>query len=301
MLTIPMIAAVAVTSAVGGDSGIIAKWSQGTRGWVGRNTYGWLGRNTVGRAAYALDERLAKTRLGNIQIGRDARSVTTGLLAKTKIGSRSYEEARKGHKDIVSKAKANTRLRDLQALISSGSTDHALYSDIIGKMNSKEKIELKPDILLNGGVLKALDQSDFDAIKKTEDLDFTDDKKEQIKQARREALRNAVDTGQPDAIRHMMEESTGSELMKSAGKGPGAAKILTNPALVEHLTPAQLRQMEDEGIDDNVKTTIGKMINSWSTAHGKNHQAYGFVNKKDDRSWLGENTNAGTHSDGGGI
>jgi hypothetical protein len=271
---------------------------------VWKNVGGWAGRNTVGRAAYAIDERLAKTRPGNWSFGREIRAGTTGLLAKSKMGSGlSYEGVRIEHADVVRRANANTRLRDLERLSMEmrSETDPAKYNiisakygKIVSEMGGKEKLELSPETWQNKEFLKYIDNSDYKAYRNSERVEDTEDVKEKVKQARRAAFRDALAREQDDAIEHMSEELDGHELMKQVGKfyqkGTAVLPVITDPRVVRHLTPTHLKTFEDENIDDATRKNIGNQIDTWAIPGpgGRgNHPAFGFIHKPDNvRSWI---------------
>ena len=284
---------------------------------------GFAGSNTIGRLGYKADEYLAKTRIGNLALGRDLRAATTGALVKAKMGGNSsYEDVRVQHADVTRRAAANARLRDLKKLIASKSTNSDDYKKVIGPMTPKERLELTPEIWQNPQFSKQIDDSDYKAYRKSERVEDTDAIKENVKQNRRLALRDAVKVGEDKVVKHMLDEMNGHEMMKQVGKfGKMAAKdatpttpavpadkldgenvendieILKDPDLIKHLSPAHLKMMEDENLDDEVKSEIGKQIYYWKKNHPedpahpeipgrKNHPAFGFITRNDNRSWL---------------
>jgi signal transduction histidine kinase len=95
MLTIPMIAALAVTKALGGNSGIIEKWSNTARSWVGKNTYGRaaarINESNVMRNMYANNPRLGRA----VSSGFSKIS-SNSFSADKKDKNKGFDQVRKG-------------------------------------------------------------------------------------------------------------------------------------------------------------------------------------------------------------
>lgn len=262
---------------------------------IWRRVGGVVGRGTVGSLGSSLDKRLANTRLGNTSLGRDIRSGTTGALAKSKFGSsRSYEEQAKINEDVMKQRKlieggnteadkarkAKARNSELTALIENKNTAPNLYKDIIKKMSEKEKLALGGKNLKNIEVLKHLKKSDFEAIKKSDDI--SDEDKVEIGNLRLQALRECVDNGfsQSEYAEHMIKNMETDDIMKLE------TSYLTDPFLIAHLTAGQLKKMADEKLDATAKQQIGDVILDWTTnaavqplTNGDPHHAYGFIRR----------------------
>jgi hypothetical protein len=303
-----------------GYGGMATEWLSGAVKKMGAENIwkgigGFAGRNTIGKAAYGIDQGfniktglgriglknfdnisfkgLAKTRPGNWSLGRDLRFATTGALARSKMGGdRSYEDVRTIHADVVRRAAANKRLRALNGLIAKGETDPAKYHDLIDPMPPTERQELSPEIWQNTEVLKQIDGSDYKAYQASKRVEDNDVVKNKVKQNRRAALRDALGKGQNDVVEHMLEEMDGHELMKQVGKpfekGGKETEAFKDPDFIKNLTQAHLRAFEDENLDDERKTHIGREIYNWKKNYNKNHPAFGFVTRKDNESWLPE-------------
>jgi len=290
LLNIPLVVAFSFAS-----KGLGAGWMQGAVNRFGaeniwRNVGGWAGRNTIGHIAYNADEALAKTRLGNMSLGRDLRFATTGALAKAKMGGdRNYEDVRTIHADVVRRAAAIDRLKKLKGLIARGVTNPAEYNAVMKDMSPKEKLELSPDIWTNKQFLKQIDDSDYKAYRKSERVEDTDVIKEKVKGARRDALQEAVAGGEHGVIKHMLEEMDGHELIKQVGRtGKPGVDVVKDSDFIEHLTPAHLKAMEEEGLDAAIRTEIGRKIDDWHRVPGHTgfHKSRGFINKPENRdSW----------------
>jgi hypothetical protein len=296
-----------------GFGGMATDWLKGAVNKVGaanvwKNIGGFAGRNTIGHIAYNADEALAKTRLGNMALGRDFRLATTGALAKAKMGGDlNYEDVRTRHADVVRRAAANKRLSNVKSLIAQMDKLDGKAPDYLEKYNKlsadldedikvmggKEKLELSPDIWQNKEFLKYVDDSDYKAFRKSDRVEDTEVIKEKVKQIRRNAVGDALSKGQDDAVEHMFEEMDGHELIKQAGrtyvnKEGKTVPVMTSPEFIKNLTQAHLRGFDDEKIEDTLKKEIGRQINGWKVKYKKNHQAFGFVTRKDNEEWLPE-------------
>lgn len=289
MLNAPLLAAISL----GAKMPEWAKKAGAENMW--RGVAGIAGRSTVGKWSSSLDKQLANTRFGNSSLVRDIRASTTGAMAKSKFGSsRSFEDQAKinedvdkqrelirtGNTDTDKKRKAGARSKSLEALIAAKSTVPTQYKDIIKSMNEKEKLALGGKNLKNIEVLKHLKKSDFEAIKKSDDI--SDEDKAEIGKLRMEALRHTIDQGisQSDFAEHMIKEMETSDIMKLE------ESYLTDPHLVAHLTAGQLKKMADERLSTTVKGQIGDMITNWATgpatvpiSGGQLHHALGFITK----------------------
>jgi hypothetical protein len=117
-------------------------------------------------------------------------------------------------------------------------------------MTDKEKIALGADRLKNKDVAAHLKQSDFEAIKKSDD--FSDDDKKAIADARTMAIEDAVARGDSTTIKHMIENMDGKDLLKLAGTTGG---IVIDDNTLPHLKQSHLKTIGDEGTGA-IKTAI---------------------------------------------
>ncbi len=287
MLTIPMIAAIGVTSAVGGDSGMIEKFSNTARGWARTATVGaagaaggWTARNSVGRIAAAGDKYLSNTKsFGASVLGRDIRSATIGKVAASKFGTgRSVADYKKESKEAERKGNEIERRTTIEGYISNTKSTAlaSAHGAELKKINEKEKLGLGADTLKNTNIIKHLKSSDFEAIKKSDD--FTDDEKKAIDDARLVALKESISRGtsESEQVKHMMNNMDEKDLLKL---DPAE---LQSDVFVAQLTPGKLKKLADENLSDKVKREIGKKIVAWNTVpmSGSNtHTALGFINK----------------------
>ncbi len=295
MLNVPLLVAIKLGGSMGGlmDMKKLGGMFDAKKIWGGVG--GFAGRHTAGRFASGLDKQLANTRIGNMSLVRDIRAGTTGALAKSKFGSsRSYEDQAKINEDVAKqrelirtgntemdkKRKAGERSNELNAIIASGTTAPNKYQDIIKKMNEKEKLALGGKNLKNIEVLKHLKKSDFEAIKKSDDI--SDEDKAEIGTLRLQALRHTIDQGhsQEDFAEHMLKNMETDDIMKLE------SSYLEDPHLIKHLTAGQLKKMADEKLNPNVKKVIGDTITDWATnpltvpiSGGDFHHALGFITK----------------------
>ncbi|MGC9605361.1 MAG: hypothetical protein ABSF56_01200 [Minisyncoccia bacterium] len=247
---------------------------------------GFAGTHTAGAWAGRLDKGLAGTWAGNTLLGRDIRDVTTGPLAKSRMGGvRSYEERVTARKEVTKKAKEiehGERLDSLLDEVKAGKpmkidpvTGKPMIMSIIGQMNEKEKLafigkNVKDEAALKE-IIKHVKSSDFEAVKKSDDL--LDEEKIKIANMRKDALNDALSKHQAEAIKNMLDNMDGKELLKLGGG------TLILDEVIGNLKPSQLKNMADEGLDDTTKRVIGGAIDTWLTAHGTPHRARGYVNK----------------------
>lgn len=290
MLNAPLVAALSMGAMIpkklGESLGAGNIWKK-----IGLFSGGVAGRGSIGRIGSSLDKRLANTRFGNNSTVRDLRAITTGLAAKSKFGSsRSYEDQAKinedvtkqreliktGNTDMDKKRKSTEKTNELKSIIDSGTTAPNKYQEVIKKMNEKERLALGGKNLKNTEVLKHLKKSDFEAIKKSDDI--SDEDKAEIGKLRMEALRHTVDQGhsQEEFAEHMLKNMETDDIMKLE------SSYLQDPYLIKHLTAGQLKKMADEKLDPNVKRSIGSTILNWAgnpISGGNLHHAYGFIDK----------------------
>lgn len=290
MLNVPLLAAISLGATMpkklSESMGAGAVWKK-VGGWAG----GVAGRGTIGRIGSSFDKKLANTRFGNSSTVRDIRSSTTGALANAKFGSsRSYEDQAKIDSDVSKqrsliqnnnteadkKRKSAEKVSELKSVIESGTTAPNVYQDVIKKMNDKERLAIGEKNLKNVEVLKHLKKSDFEAIKKSDDI--SDDDKSEIGKLRMKALQHTINQGhsQEDFAEHMIKNMDSDDIMKLE------SSYLQNPYLIKHLTAGTLKKMADEKLDPNVKKSIGSTILNWAgnpISGGNLHHAYGFINK----------------------
>ena len=86
-------------------------------------------------------------------------------------------------------------------------------------------------------------------------------------------MNDALSKHQAEAIKNMLDNMDGKELLKLGGG------TLILDEVIGNLKPSQLKNMADEGLDDTTKRVIGGAIDTWLTAHGTPHRARGYVNK----------------------
>lgn len=292
MLNLPLVAAASIA---GKTLGILEKaQAKFGAGKVWGAVGGFAGTRTIGRVAAAADKGLGNTRLGNKLLARDIRESTTGALAKSKMGgSRSYEERITAKKDVAKKDAEIVRGNTLSRTIGETHAGAAprvgpdglpiTTSSTMAKMSEKERAASivsrlekdsdKPQLL---EVMKYARGSDFDSIKKNDEI--TDEDKAKAGKMRKEALMDAVTKGEAPAIKNMVENMDGKDLLK-LGDTPAGTPLLAEDEVVEHLKPSQLKTMSDEGISDGLKRSLGHKIDTWAATHGAPHKAFGFVNK----------------------
>ncbi len=265
----------AVMGKIGSKAGQYAKWTGG-------RAAGFVGTRTAGAVAGNLDKALSNTKLGNSLLGKDIRSVTTGKLAKAKMGAaRSYEERAKEQKEVDKKNREITRHNQLTAhLAGKPLPGSKSVKEIIGSMNEKEKLALGAKTLGHELVIPHLKGSDFDAIRKDEE-NFTDDDRENVAKSRTKILDDAMNSVPPNTpvIKNMIESMDGKDLLKL--DGTAGRPNITNCLIVEYLKPSQLKVLQDEGLDPVKMRNIGHQIDSWPTAH----RSQGYV-RDNDKSWL---------------
>lgn len=243
--------------------GVAGAISGGTLSLASKSA-GSLARATIGSSASMLDKKLAGTKAGNSLMGRDIRSATLGALAKRSFGTaRSYEQQQKDMVAVKAGAKAIERRGRLEALISSGSTNPADYASVIKEMKGDEKSGLDPEILKNPQIIKSLRKDDFDAIKKSTDI--SDEDKKNIKDGRMAALRDAVNKGENAVVKNMLKNMDTDDIMDL---GP----TLREKNLISQLTPGQLKNLSEAGLDKSIKIAIKAEIDANPT-----FPSYGYM------------------------
>lgn len=258
MLNIPLLAALklgaTVPSFLKADKiGADAIWKR-----VGN----FAGTNIIGRSANYIDKKAAGTRIGNTLLARDIRSSTTGALAKSKMGlGRSWEETVKEQKDVKKKdaeiVKRNTFKTSLEEL-RRGIAPHLGTNPIketLGKMSDGEVLALGAKDLKDPNVIRYLKRNHFEAIKKSDD--FSEDDKQSISEARKTAIKSAVNNNVEEVIKDMMKQYDGKELL-------GLDKdLLAHPNILPHYTQSQLKTVGEETSDDTrdrIKTAIYRAV-----------------------------------------
>ncbi len=284
LLNIPIVAAIGVTAAVGGDSGMIEKFSNTARGWARTATVGaagagggWAARQVIGGTAATLDKKLSNsTFFGDTVLGRDIRAATTGKVAASKFGTKRSEiDYRKEAKDAAKKGAEITRRSEFNRVLTGANT--AQIGTALHDMGEKERLSLGGDNLKNVQVLKHLRKSDFDAIRKSDD--FTDDDKREIEDARLNAFRNAINNHEGDVVGHMLNNLDMDDVVPIINQVYSTTGSVPD-YIVEHLSQGKLESLAKEGIDDQAKRSIGRQIYAWHAAGGRSrHSAYGFVGK----------------------
>ncbi len=276
MLTVPMAAAVAVTSAVGGDSGLLEKVANGARGWVGRNTAGRLGYNTQ----QYLTKKFPVA--ANSLIGQSLIQNTAGKLANSGFGSATSRTA------SVTAAKARTQaqqagrsLNSLRTAVNKG--DHSTIAKIISGMSSSTIASLDKDLLKNDYVMEHLDDGAHKAIASNTNL--SDKDKTEISTNRRNLLINSVSnyhmsgTRNAEIVKTMMDNISGSELAKLDDPNVANGQLtLATDDFVRHLKANQMKDMENV-ISQPTRAAIGTHINHWQTTFSTQHSAHGYYSK----------------------
>jgi len=265
LLNFPLVAAISI-----GGSAVkfINTDKLGAAGmWRGvrNNTVGATGTRIIGGLASNLDKRVAGTRLGNTLIARDIRGATLGATAKAKFGtSRSYEDIEKLNKDVKKKNTEIVRniefrgaLKDIKAGKIPAGGIYAI-KDSLGKMSEKQRTSLSKEDLTNPDVVRYLKKGDYEAIKKSDDIIFSDDDKMEINDARKKLFESAVTTGIPDIIKHMMKEYDGNDLIKMSA-------LLTDPNILPFFTQGQLKVIGDNATG-STKTDIKNAVFAAVTA-----------------------------------
>jgi len=265
LLNFPLVAAISI-----GGSAVkfINTDKLGAAGmWRGvrNNTVGATGTRIIGGLASGLDKKIGGTRLGNTIIARNIRSATTGASAKAKFGtSQSYEDIKKLNKDVKKKNTEIVRniefrgaLKDIKAGKIPAGGIYAI-KDSLGKMSEKQRTSLSKEDLTNPDVVRYLKKGDYEAIKKSDDIIFSDDDKMEINDARKKLFESAVTTGIPDIIKHMMKEYDGNDLIKMSA-------LLTDPNILPFFTQGQLKVIGDNATG-STKTDIKNAVFAAVTA-----------------------------------
>jgi len=263
---------------------------------------GFAGTRTLGKWGAQLDKKLGNSTIGNQLWMRDLRKSTTGALANKKFGAkRSYEETAKEQKDVGKKAKEierATQLRSVLADIAAKRPPTVPPKEIFDKMGSKEKLAFiasNKEFYKNKDLIKHLEKSDYKSVMDAEDV--SDENKEALKKARMEALQESITASKSGtdkkSVEFMVDNMSNEDLLKLA---KGDSNVITDPEVVKHLTSAQLKYLNENGLDDSKKNTIGQLIVKQLEETGKKHPAHSFV-ENGETDWLGK---TGGSSGGGG-
>ena len=254
-----------------------------------------LGRQVIGGSATWADSKLGNTWLGNSSVGRSVRGMTTGKLATNKYGDMTIKDRRALSQDIDKKNIEIKRADAFKEALNSTSQNSAiLVGDAMKNLSGSQKTSLPYSALINPKTLMYLKKGDYEAIYKREDL--TDAQKDAIKDMRIKALNDAIanNGSNPGAVKNMVENMTGEDLMKLAGgevivKGQKITKkdVLLKDELVAHLSASQLNAMED--MDSSVRLEIGNKIAGYQGKDNKPHKAMGYITDKGKATWLGIN------------
>lgn len=282
----------------------------------------WAGRRFVSQPLASLDKKIGNNKYGNTILARDIRAATLGQAEKWKYGgSRTNKEYGELEKTVKAKDREIDRKSALiSALDDAGrgqppiidpKTGKPMLDTIFKQMNEKEKLSMSvDDVLTKPEMIVRLKASDFEAIKKSEDIsdedkekisnarenalktsagagdadtvkqmlsNMNDDQRKSLAKVRSEALQKAVSSGNSDTIGHLIADMDGKELYMIEKNNPGT---IDDPSIIKHLTPGQLKKLADEGLEDSTKKTIGNTIAGWAALNsGKAHRAAPFVNK----------------------
>jgi hypothetical protein len=320
MLNLPLLAALKLGAGgegianqylnkLGGKIGAGAMWSRAgglaKSATVGTATTagGVLARGTIGAGAMSLDKKLSNSRFfGDTVLGKDIRGATTGALAKKKFGTKRSAEEYSKEKKVAESKKAEFDRRDQLGIalkdIKPGAPpvirkdpktgEIITVENIIGKMNTKERLALGADNLKNIEVIKRLGKDDFEAIMKSEDISDAD--KKSVMDNREKALNlsvnDAVTSGNTSSIENMVKNLNGPDLLKIATKNPG---MVSGAYFVPFLNAGQLDYLDKNGLDQGTKTLIAnKVLNQITSTTGpragRKHAAAGYINRNID-SW----------------
>jgi hypothetical protein len=301
MLNAPLLAALSLgatmpkwTSNVGAD----AIWKK-VGGWTGGMAGRGVARIGGSYAPSNWDDAIGKTKVGNMQWARDLRSVTTGQINKAKFGSsRSIEDVNKLNKDVVKKAKEIDRNKEFMRVLALVKSNQPLpqgtqsIKDILGSMSEKERLSLGKDVLMDEKVIRHLKKSDFEAIKKSEDIPFDD--QQAIAKQRKEIFKNAVNyahaSNDPDSLAIIKDMTKNWDSSDIAGMDES---ILTNPKLIEYLSNEHLKKIADGDVSAATKHEIAEKILMWrKNPTDPQHKAFGWMSKNHGQ-WLEKAVMAG--------
>jgi hypothetical protein len=296
MMNLPIVAAASVAGISKGWTekvfGNMTSWGKG----VLKAGPAAAARQTIGASASAIDKKLSNTRIpliGNSVTGRDVRGATVGALAKSKFGgSTSYEDLQKTKKEVGKKDKEIGRTRAFNAAYSaynstSSTANLSTLKTAFGDLNDKEKMGLGVKVLTNAELIKNMKKSEFDAIKKSDDM--SDEDKAAISKARTDVLNSTV-TSDPtgDQAKNMIRNMEGSDLMKLYEKN---SAIFKQTGLVNNLTTSQLKYLNENGFDDPTlkhdvyNIIVNKVGAAPAIGGGKKHQAASWISNPNN-NWL---------------
>jgi len=258
--------------------GAATGWMKNRMGkWDAMNVWkgfgGSVGVNTIGRTAAWADKKLGNSRYGNNLVTTAIRKNTVGALATSKYGgSQSVEDMNKASKERASKrAEVNRNIEfenSLKNALAPGATPSSIDAlrQALKKKTTKERLALGVDKLKNKRIVAHLSSGDFKAIKEDKDNLFSEQDKKDIFAARNEALIAAVNAGEDNAIKNMVDEMEGKDIMSISA-------IKTNPNLIKNLTTSHIKSMEDARMDMATRGIIATIIRNDPT-----HNAFGYIN-----------------------
>ncbi|HEX7724281.1 MAG TPA: hypothetical protein VF438_00905 [Candidatus Paceibacterota bacterium] len=259
LLNMPLVAA---ASMAGGTIGLLKKaagkfdtnaifgkaggWAKSGAGLAS----GYVGSNIIGQTASNLDKAIGKTKLGNSLIARDIRKATTQKVAeKVKFGGeRSYKDYKAEAKTTRIKYEEIDRRNKFDAALNSGNVLDLKGS--LKTMSKKEKLDLGDKTLSDPAVIRHLKREDYAAIKDSDD--FTQNQKDAISAARRNAFTTAVagKAATSDVTADLLKTYNGEDLLGFD------EKILGDEFVVRNLTNGQLKTYGDNSTDQAVKDAI---------------------------------------------
>lgn len=299
MLNAPLLAAMSMGA-------MMPKWAGNVSadkiwGAIGGKIGGIAGRNTIGRGASMLSDSIDKSttnrnllfgksvaKLANTSVGRDLRAATLGAATKAKFGSsRSYEDVGKLDKEIAKKDKEIERNAAFHKLLAEGSKDSKAYKELMDGMSEKERLSIGTDNLINPYVLRHLKKSDFDAIKKSEDISLEDQKK--IADNRKKLFESAAKSGDAkvdpeslEIVKDMIKKYEAKDIAEMD------EAILASEALVGQMSAEHLKKIHEGTVSDETKALIAKTILAWKKEPtDKQHRAFGWMKKLKDGSQNG--------------
>ncbi len=173
--------------------------------------------------------------------------------------------------DDVTKARvAENRVAVIKEAVATGNATTIKNAMENSNLSVKEKASLPDDLANNPLVYKNFSQEIRDEIGKRGDL--TQTQKTAMKEKRKEHLldklngRGVAGVDAKDIIKNM----SGRDIYE-AMSSPAAPVPITDDSIVEHLSEAQLKDLEKTGISAAEKHDIGEKIRNWGIVHGRKH------------------------------
>ncbi len=281
-INVPLVAALQLGGHGAGMANVAKDWVRGkVGGVVGRNTAGRLGKlagkgfdNMAAAAQGSKTGRAATTVLRNLGISQAVRGGLTSVEKSKYGGKQSFGDVEREDKDrarvISGVQRERSRTEALKPILNNlPTTPEQLktYYDAVGKMTKKELEDVPLKTLTNTQFAATLSSKQAEGLVDGDALSEID--KEKFKTARKEGLSLVFSSGQPTVIEKHMKNLSGKELSKVD------PTHLQNNDVIDYMTPAQLKEMEDL-IDAPTRRAIGNRISNLPPT--TEHKAYGYMN-----------------------